>query len=73
MTPNPLINFALMKTVLLKFNLLSNLSSFCKQVQPATYIINTGPLTLSATLTEFELALAIEQFGAAVVNKHAAA
>jgi hypothetical protein len=58
-----------MKTVLLKFTCLSDLASFCKQIQPGTYVINTATLTLSVTPLAFELALAIEQYQAVEINK----
>ena len=56
-----------MKATVLKFNSLSDLSSFAKTTRPAAYIINTLHLTLTATLSSFELALALEEFGGAVV------
>jgi len=49
-------------TTLLLFSDLSELGSFIKTVHPDTYLVNTMKLTLLATLTDFEIAVAIEQF-----------
>lgn len=49
-------------TTLLQFNDLSELGCFIKTVHPDTYLVNTMKLTLLATLSDFEIAVAIEQF-----------
>jgi len=58
-----------MKASVLKFNSLSDLSSFVKTTRPAAYVINTQHLTLTATLTAFELAIAFEQFGSVIASQ----
>ena len=52
-----------MKTTTLQFHTLTELAAFTKTVNPRGYRINTQLLTLSAPLTEFELAIAIERYG----------
>lgn len=61
-----------MKTVeVLQFNQLSDLTGFMKFVHLSSYLINAQKLTLKASLNDFEIAIAIEQYGAAL-EKHKA-
>ena len=54
-------------TIRLQFSELSELGSFIKTVHPDTYLVNTMKLTLLASLSDFEIAVAIEQFRGEVV------
>jgi hypothetical protein len=65
--------FVVMKSTILQFNSISDLASYAKTVNPNGYRMNTADLTLSAHLSSLELALAIEQYKAAVVQEKPAA
>jgi hypothetical protein len=54
-------------TTLLQFSNLTELATYIKTVHPDTYLINTMKLTLLASLTAFEVAIAVEQYSAEVV------
>jgi hypothetical protein len=56
-------------TVLLQFSTLTDLATFIRKVHPAAYIINTMRLTITADLSGFEIAVALEQFGGVVVQQ----
>jgi hypothetical protein len=58
---------------LLQFSTLADLATYIKTVHPATYIINTLKLTVLANFSEFEIALAIEQYNGKVVLQKAEA
>jgi hypothetical protein len=58
-----------MKTSILKFNNLSDIAIFIKTINPNGYTINTLNLTVCSKLNPFELALAIEQYGATLFYK----
>jgi hypothetical protein len=61
-----------MKTTL-RFNTLEELASYTKKVSPNGYRMNTLELSLYASLSFIELIIAIEQYGAKVVQPYAAA
>lgn len=56
-------------TILLQFATLTELATYIKVIRPEAYIINTLKLTVLASLTEFEIALALEQYGSALVDQ----
>ena len=57
-----------MKTHAVVFRSLAELAAFFKTIQPKSYTINTLHVTLTAPLTPFELAIAIEQYNAEEVQ-----
>jgi len=57
-------------TTLLQFPNLTQLATYIKAVHPDAYIINTLKLTVLASLTEFETAVAVEQYGATLVEQN---
>ena len=57
-------------TTLLQFPNLTALATYIKAVHPDAYIINTLKLTVLASLTEFETAVAIEQYGGIFVEQN---
>lgn len=60
-------------TTLLQFPGLTELATYIKAVHPDAYIINTLKLTVLASLTEFEIALAVEQYGGMFVEQNVTA
>jgi hypothetical protein len=65
----PTTIFIQMKTTILKFNSLADLAKCFMIINPNAYLINTPALTLSATLSSFELAVALEQYGAILLQE----
>jgi hypothetical protein len=60
-------------TTLLQFADLTKLATYIKVVHPDAYIVNTLKLTVLAALTEFEIALAVEQYGGVAVEQNVTA
>jgi hypothetical protein len=60
-----------MKSTILKFNTLAELASFLKTVYPQGYTINTLQVTLTCKLTSFEIAVAVEQYNAVLLEEMA--
>jgi hypothetical protein len=56
-------------TITLQFTDLMDLAKYIKVIHASTYRIDTSKLTVKTSLTEFELAIAIEQYRAAVVEQ----
>ncbi|NTS40958.1 hypothetical protein HRG84_08560 [Flavisolibacter sp. BT320] len=52
------------KTSVLKFNSLADLAHFLKTTEPESYTINTVRLTLTATISPLEHAVALTDFNA---------
>jgi len=59
-----------MKNTTLQFYTLTELAAFTRSVNPKGYRINIRLLTLSAPLSEFELGIANERYGAIPVLSH---
>lgn len=53
----------------LQFKTLAEMAQFIKAIHPNSYVVNTQVLTLLAPLSPFEIAVAIEEFNAAVIRK----
>jgi hypothetical protein len=62
-----------MSNVILQFKTLSDLARFSKAVNPQAYIINTLQLTLTSCLSDFEIAIAMEEYEAMPVRQLAQA
>ena len=58
-----------MSNTTLKFKTLSDLARYSKVINPQEYIINTLQLTLMACLSDFEIAIAMEEYEAIPVNQ----
>jgi hypothetical protein len=59
----------MMNTTRVKFQSLKSLTQFIKTVTPDSYYIDTRTLVLRAPLSDFDLAVAKDHFGADVVNR----
>lgn len=55
-------------TTVLQFSELADICQFIKVIHASSYRIDTIKLTVKLLLTEFELAVAVEQFYAQVVQ-----
>ncbi len=59
-----------MKTAtVLQFSDLMNLGKFIKVIPTSAYRVDTTKLTVKASLTSFEIAIAVEQYKAIVVEQ----
>ncbi|MDQ3279339.1 MAG: hypothetical protein M3Q06_13505 [Bacteroidota bacterium] len=56
-------------TTVLQFRTLAEMALFIKAFHPDSYVINTQVLTLLAPLSAFQIAVAIEQYSAAVIRQ----
>ena len=63
--------FKPMKTSVLRFRALSDAAAFIKLLPSKGYRLNTVDVSLSAQLSAFELALAVEEYGAVVLPQTA--
>ena len=62
-----------MSNTTLKFKTLSDLARYTKTINPQAYIINTLHVTLTANLSDFEIAIAMEEYEASRVQQLAQA
>ena len=60
-----------MSNAILQFKTLSDLAKYSKTIDPQEYIINTLQLTLISRLSEFEVAVALEEYKATLVYQMA--
>jgi hypothetical protein len=58
----------MMKQVFLQFDLLASVAAFSKKVSDRGYVLIVKDLTLQCRLTDDELQLALEQYGAKLLS-----
>ena len=58
-----------MTTTTLQFSSLAALAAFLKKVNPKGYVVNTLQLSLTTRLNDLEIAIAVDQYSAALFQQ----